>query len=269
MALCMLIGYFSMGAGGLLLGFMFGGVANVLAYFYSDKIAIAAHGGQPISRADAPELYDTVERLAERAGLPMPRLYVCPQAAPNAFATGRNPRNAAVAVSAGMLRSFPMREVAGVVAHELAHIKHRDVLISTIAAVMAGVISYAAHMFWWFGAGSRGSRDGGNPLGAIGAILMIVLAPLAALLIQTAISRQREYAADSYGAELVGNPDNLADALERLSYAHENIRTDTPPAFHSLYIAQPLSGQGFASLFSTHPPIEKRIAALRRMAGRG
>ncbi len=261
MGLCLLIGWAVGGATGLLLGLLFGGIGNIVSFYYSDKIAIAAMRGQEVTPEDAPELYRMLERLSDRAGIPTPRLYVCPQEAPNAFATGRSPEHAAVAVSSGMLNSFPLPEVEGVIAHELAHIKHRDVLISTVASVLAGIISYAGYMAFYLG-GSR--RD--NPLGPIGMLLMVMLAPLAAAVIQMAISRQREYAADSYGGELCGDPRKLAYALRRLDSGNRRVPTDTPPAFHNLYIAQPLSGQGLASLFSTHPPIEDRIARLEAQA---
>lgn len=267
-ALCMLIGHYTLGPNGMLFGLLLGGGGAIFSYLFSDKIAMASMGGQEVSREQIPWLFDMVEQLAGRAGLPMPRIYVCPQAAPNAFATGRSPRKAAVAISQGMLRHFPKHEIAGVMAHELAHIKHRDMLTGTIAAVLAGAISQAGYMLYYMGGGmrSRDDRDGGNPLGAIGMILMLVLAPIAASLIQLAISRQREYAADSYGAEVCGNPLHLASALERLHVGNEQIPTDTNPAFHSLYIASPLSVAGMSTLFSTHPPIEKRIALLRAMA---
>jgi heat shock protein HtpX len=261
MALFMAIGYFILGPRGVMFGFLFGGLSNILAFFYSDKLALAAMRAQEVRREDLPWLHDMVERLAARAGLPKPRVYVCPQPAPNAFATGRNPQHSAVAVTQGMLQNFPAHEIEGVLAHELAHIKHRDVLISTVAATLAGIISYAAWMMMWFG--GRG-RD--NPLGAIGALAMVILAPLAAMLIQAAISRQREFAADSYGGELCGDPRKLAAALERLHVGNQRIRTDTNPAFHNMYIMEPLSGGGLAGLFSTHPPTEKRIAALRSQA---
>lgn len=264
MALAMSLGYAFGGSNGLLIGLVFGSVGNLIAYFYSDKIALASMGGQQVSREDIPWLHDMIERLALKAGLPMPRIYVCPQAAPNAFATGRSPRHAAVAITQGMLRNFPPREIEGVMAHELAHIRHRDMLISTIASVMAGMISYAGHMFFYFGGGGR--RDEQSPFGAIGALMMMILAPFAAMLIQLAISRSREYAADNYAGELIGDPAQLAAALQRLQRGNEHVPTDTNPAFHNLYIAQPLSGGGIGTLFSTHPPMEKRIAALRRQA---
>ncbi len=257
-ALCMLLGHFIGGPSGLMIGLVLGGGMNLVAYFFSDKIALASMQAQQVSRQDIPWLYDMVEELAARAGLPMPRVYVCPQPAPNAFATGRNPANSAVAITEGMLRNFPRDEIAGVMAHELAHIKHRDVLISTIAAVLAGIISYAGYMLMFSG----GNRENQNPLGAL---LMVVLAPLAAMLIQMAISRQREYAADNYAGELTGDPLCLARALNRLQHGNERIPTETNPAFHALYICEPLHA-GVANLFSTHPPIEKRIAALRRQA---
>ncbi len=264
MALCMGIGWF---AGGgriefVVMGFLFGGAGNLIAYFYSDKIALAAMRGQEVSRQELPWLHDMVERLAQRANIPKPRVYVCPQPAPNAFATGRNPERGVVAVTQGMLRNFPQHEIEGVIAHELAHIKNRDVLISTIAAVMAGMISMLGYMLLFFG----GGRD--NPLGMVGAILMMLLAPIGAALIQAAISRQREFAADSYGGELCGDPNKLAAALARLERGNEQIATDTPPAFHNMYIVEPLSGGQMASMFASHPSTEQRIARLREQAAR-
>jgi heat shock protein HtpX len=263
MSLCMAVGYFvGGGTQGLIWGFLAGGLGNLIAYFFSDKIALATMGAREVPREDMPWLHDMVERLAVRAGLPKPRVFVCPQAAPNAFATGRNPQHAAVAVTAGMLRGFPPHEIEGVLAHELAHVKHRDVLISTVAAVLAGMISMMGYLLM-FG----GGRDRDNPLAGIGALAMLILSPLAAGLIQAAISRQREFAADSYGGELCGDPLKLAGALARLQAGNERIPTDTNPAFHNLYIMEPLSSRGVMSLFSTHPPTEARIAALRRQAG--
>lgn len=267
MGLCMFVGHvINPGGGGMLIGLMFGGMGSIISFFFSDKIAIAAMGGQQIQRQDLPWLYAMIERLSHRAGLPMPRVYVCPGGAPNAFATGRSPSHAAVAITQGMLQNFPEHEIEGVMAHELAHVKHRDMLISTIAAVMAGMLSYAGYMLMFMGGGNN--RENQNPLGAIGALAMVILAPIAAAIIQMAISRQREYAADSYGGELCGDPMKLASALARLKHANERIPTDTNPAFHSLYIAQPLSAGGRMSLFSTHPPIEQRIALLRDQAQR-
>jgi len=264
MGLCMLIGHLFLGPNGLLIGLLFGGLGNVIAYFYSDKIAIAAMGGREIQRQDLPELFGVIERLCERAGLPMPRVYICPQNAPNAFATGRSPQHAAVAVTHGLLQALPRQEIEGVLAHELGHVKHRDMLISTVAAVMAGLITYAGYMLMFFGGGNR--RD--NPLGLIGSLAMLILAPIGAVLIQAAISRQREFAADSYGGELCGDPLKLASALQRLHAGNERIPTQTSPAFNNLYIVEPLAANGVASLFGTHPPIEKRIATLREQAAR-
>lgn len=264
MGLCMLVGYLFLGPHGVLIGLLFGGLGNLLAFFYSDKIALASMGGREVQREDIPWLFDMIERLCLRAGLPMPRVYVCPQPAPNAFATGRSPKHAAVAVTRGMLQNFPEHEIEGVIAHELGHVKHRDMLISTLAAVMAGLISYAGYALMFFGGGSR--RD--NPLGLIGMLAMVILAPIAAAMIQMAISRSREYAADAYAGELCDDPRKLALALQRLQAGNERTPTQTPPAFHNLYIVEPLSAGGMASLFSTHPPVEKRIAALREQAAR-
>ena len=264
MGLCMLIGHWFLGPHGLIIGLLFGGVSNLVAFFLSDKIALSSMGAREIQRQDLPGLFDMVEQLCLRANLPMPRIYVCPQDAPNAFATGRSPKHAAVAVSRGMLNNFPDHEIEGVIAHELSHIKHRDMLISTLAAIMAGLISYAGYMFFWFGGGRRNE----NPLGAIGMILMLVLAPIAAVLIQLAISRSREYAADAAGGELCGDPRKLAYALQRLANGNQRIPTATPPVFHNLYIVEPLTPQGMRALGSTHPPVEKRIQALMQQAAR-
>lgn len=260
--LCMLVGYAITGTPmGLAFGLIFGGIMNLVAFFFSDQIAIKAMRAQEVTRADLPWLVDMVENLATRAGLPMPRVYVCPQQAPNAFATGRSPSHAAVAVTQGMLRSFPRDELEGVIAHELAHIKHRDVLISTIAAIVAGAISMAGYMLFFIG----GRRD--SPLGAAGALLLVILAPIAAMLIQMAISRQREFAADSYGGELCGDPRKLARALQRLQVGNERIPMEAAPTFNQMFIMEPLSGGGgMAGLFQTHPPVEDRIAALERLA---
>jgi heat shock protein HtpX len=247
----------------VLIGLVLGGTGNLIAYWFSDKIALASMHAQELPPDELPWLHTMIERLAQRAGIPRPRIYICPQPAPNAFATGRSPRHSAVAITAGMLNNFPQSEIEGVMAHEISHIRHRDVLISTIAAVMAGVISFLGYMFMWFGGGNN--RDGGNPLGAIGALLMIILAPLAAGMIQMAISRSREYAADAGAADLTGNPRALATALNRLQHGNDHIPTEVNPAFNSLFIMSPLNMGGIGSWFSTHPPVEKRIAALLRM----
>ncbi len=262
MGLCMLIGLLFLGPRGMLFGLLFGGLGNLIAFFFSDKIALASMRAREVQRDELPWLFDTIEGLCLRAGLPMPRVYICPQPAPNAFATGRSPNHAAVAVTQGMLEQFPEHEIEGVIAHELGHIKHRDMLISTLAAVMAGVITYAGYMLMFFGGGSRRA----NPLGLIGTLAMIILAPIAAMLIRAAISRSREYVADSYAGELTGEPLKLASALERLRHGNERVPTQTPPAFHGLYIVEPMAARGVTSLFGTHPPVEKRIAALREQA---
>ncbi len=263
MALCMGIGFFVTNSiHGVIMGFIFGGLGNLIAFFYSDKIALTAMRAQEVAPQELPWLHEMVERLAERAGLPKPRVYVCPQPAPNAFATGRSPQHSVVAITEGMLRNFPRDEIEGVVAHELAHIRHRDMLISTIAAVLAGMISMLGWFLLFFGGRSRD-----NPLGAIGALAMMILAPLAAGLIQAAISRQREFAADSYGGELAGDPMKLARALQRLEAGNQRIPTDTPPAFNNMYIMEPLAARGgVGSLFATHPDTQERIAALRQQA---
>lgn len=266
MGLCMLVGHLLGGANGLLMGLMFGGIGNVIAYFFSDKIALASMGAQPVSREQLPWLHAMIERLSERAGIPTPRIYVCPQDAPNAFATGRNPANSAVAITEGMLRNFPREEIEGVMAHEIGHIRHRDVLISTIAAVMAGMLSYAGYMLMFMGGGNN--RENQSPLGAIGALVAVIVAPIAAMIIQMAISRQREYAADSFAGELCGDPRRLAYALQRLEAGSARVPTETNPSYNSLFIVAPLSGRGMASLFSTHPPTQKRIAALLEQAER-
>lgn len=258
-AFAMGLGYLVAGPTGLIIGLVMGGLGNVIAFFNSDKLAVMAMRGQEVSRDEIPWLHDMVARLADRAGLPMPRIYVCPQAAPNAFATGRSPKHAAVAITEGMLRNFPAEEIEGVMAHELAHIKHRDVLTSTIASIFAGMISMLGYFVFFFG----GHRD--SPIGMVGTLLMILLAPIGAALIQMAISRQREFAADSYAAELAPAR-YLSNALRRLEAGNSRIPTDTPPAFHNMYICEPLSSGGIGSLFSTHPPIDARIAALEKLA---
>src|ERR1051326_7259022 len=235
MGLCMLVGRFLGGQQGLIIGFLFGGIGNLIAYFFSDKIAIASMQGREVGPDELPWLHAMVEQLASRAGIPKPRIYVCPQQAPNAFATGRNPRHAAVAVTQGML-SFPHSEIEAVLGHELGHVLHRDVLISTIAATMAGAITFLAHMFWWTGGGYGNDRRDSGPLAAIGMLLSIVLAPLAAALIQMAISRSREYSADEFGGRISGDPLQLASALARLENVNEQVPTQGNPAFHSLFI---------------------------------
>jgi heat shock protein HtpX len=241
------------------LALVFAVFLNGMAYFFSDKIALASSGAQPISREQAPRLYAVMERLAGKANLPMPKLYLIPQAAPNAFATGRNPSHASVAVTQGLLELMNDDELEGVIAHELSHVRNYDILTSSIAATIAGAITWIARMGFWFGGDRR--RGGG-----IGAILMLVLAPVAALLLQLGISRQREYQADASGAKMVGHPYGLISALEKLGAYNKKIPMDVPPSTSALMIVQPLTAGGlFSSLFSTHPPLADRIAELRNM----
>jgi len=258
------------GPHGIIYGFLFGGLMNVIAYFFSDKIALASMGAKEVTEQQAPQLVRTVSQLATNAGLPMPRVYISPQQAPNAFATGRNPAHAAVCVTQGLLQAMSERELRGVLAHELAHVRHRDILITTIAATFAGVITSLAHMAQWamiFGGGSRrDDEEGGNPLVAL---LLMILAPIAAVLIQMWISRTREYAADSYGAELAGDPMALASALRRLESYNKQIPMEVNPSRESMFIVKPFSGAGVLNWFSTHPPTEERIRRLEEMAQRG
>jgi heat shock protein HtpX len=267
MGLCLGVGYLLNGNQGMLIGLGIGVIMTGVSYFFSDKIALMSVHAQPITREEAPELYDMTENLARRAGIPMPRLYYSPEQAPNAFATGRNPRNGVVCVTAGLMQMLDRRELEGVIAHELAHIKHRDILISTVAAIIAGAISHLAWMAMWFGGGNR--REGGGLLDIIAPILAIVLAPLAAGLIQMAISRSREYAADARGAELAGGPEGLIGALRKLEVANHRIPMNVSPAESHMFIVMPLTlnRNGLMDLFRTHPSTEKRIAnLLRQMA---
>jgi len=259
MGLCMAIGYAIGGPNAMLPALIIGGIMNFLAFFFSDKIALATMRAVPVSRKDDPELYDIVQSLADNAGLPMPAVYVSPAAAPNAFATGRNPRHSAVCVTAGLRRMLSSDELAGVIAHELAHIKNRDILISTIAAVMAGAISWLSYMMMF--SGGRGRRDGGHPL--LGLLLMI-LAPLAAMLIQMAIGRSREYEADRMGASLVRSGRPLANALQKLDSASRQIPLPVPDSQSNMFIVAPLTGSDMAKLFMTHPPVKDRIARLMK-----
>lgn len=251
---------------------LFGGlglVINFVSYWFSDRIALMAHRAQPVTREQAPQLYDLVERLARRGGLPMPKLYVIPSDTPNAFATGRNPSHAAVAVTEGIMRLLDWRELEGVIAHELSHVKNRDILIATIAAAVAGLISSLGHMVQWgamFGGLSR--RDDEGRGGGLEMIAWAILAPILALVIQLAVSRSREYGADASGAELVGDPGPLADALLKLERGNEVVPYQFGgPATAHLFIVHPFSGAGGAimNLLSTHPPIEERVRRLREM----
>jgi heat shock protein HtpX len=254
---------------GMLLGLIMAGVMNLGAYWFSDRIALAMSGAQPVDEAQAPQLYGMVHRLATRAGLPMPRLYVIPEDTPNAFATGRNPEHAAVAVTQGITRILDDTELEGVIAHELAHIKNRDTLIMTVAATLAGAITYIAHMAQFaaiFGGQRRDSDDEGHGGGVFGALAMAIVAPIAATLVQLAISRAREYHADATGARIAGQPWGLAKALEKMEMAASMGQMNAAPATAHLYIVNPLSGGALAGLFSTHPPIAERVARLRALA---
>jgi len=263
--LILVIGELLGGSQGLVIAFVFAGLMNFASYFYSDKIALAMYGAKQVSRDQVPELFAIIEGLVARAGLPMPRVYVIPSPAPNAFATGRNPQHAAVAVTEGILRLLSREELQGVLAHELAHVKNRDILISSIAATMAGAIMMLARFAIFFPMG--GGRDDDNRGGALGLLLTMILAPIAALMIQMAISRSREYGADATGASISGNPYGLANALRKLQEGNKRIPMEANPATSHLFIVKPFSGQSLMSLFSTHPPIEKRIERLlgRRM----
>src|ERR1700726_2628667 len=257
------------GQRGMTLGLVMAVVMNGGAYFFSDKIALMSSGAQPVSREQLPRLYEVMERLCGKAGLPMPKLYVIPQPAPNAFATGRNPSHAPVAVTAGLMELMTDDELEGVIAHELSHVRNYDILITSIAATLAGAITWIASMGRWamiFG-GFGGSRDDDRGGGGLEALILLIVAPIAAMLIQLGISRQREYAADAAGARLVGHQYGLISALEKLGAYNKRIpMTNVSPATSSLYIVRPLSsGQVFAGLFSTHPPLPDRIETLRRM----
>ena len=262
----MLVGQYFGGRNGLIIGLAFAICTNAFAYFFSDKIALWSSGARPVTQEEVPRLYAVMERLAAKANLPVPKLYVVPEAAPNAFATGRNPRHASVAVTEGLLQLMNDEELEGVIAHELSHVRNYDILISSIAATMAGAITWIAHWGPWLGYGSRDDdRERGG--GGLMALLLMILAPLAAVLLQFALSRQREYSADETGVRMVGNPYGLIRALEKLGAYNNRIPTTAiPPATAALCIVKPLFGMGaMSSLFSTHPPLGDRIAALRQM----
>src|SRR5229473_5976240 len=258
------------GPNGLKIALGFAVLMNGISYFFSDKIALASSGAQPVSREGLPRLYAVMERLAAKANIPVPQLYVIPEAAPNAFATGRNPHHASVAVTQGLLQLMNDDELEGVIAHELSHVRNYDILTSSIAATIAGAITYVASMGKWamifggWGGGRDDDREGG---GGLAAILMIFLAPLAAMLLQLGISRQREYSADATGVQMVGQPYGLISALQKLGAYNQRIPTTSlSPSTSALCIVKPFFGSGtLSSLFSTHPPLEDRIAALREM----
>jgi len=236
---------------------------NFISYWFSDKIVLKMYRAQPVSQSDAPELYSMVRRLSQKAELPMPKVYIIEQAQPNAFATGRNPENGTVAVTTGIMKILTPEELEGVIAHELAHIKHRDILVGTIAATIAGSISYLAQMAQWAMIfGGRDDEEGGNP---IVAIVMMIVGPIAAMLVQMAISRSREYGADAGGAKISGNPHYLANALKKLHAASQKIPMDANPATSHMFIVNPLKGGRLLKLFSTHPPMEERVSRLEAM----
>jgi heat shock protein HtpX len=264
-ALFMAVGYFIGGTNGMLIAFGIAVVTNIIGYWNADKLVLSMQRAREVSPQSAPALYDMVEQLARQAGIPMPRVYVIDSEQPNAFATGRNPQNAAVAVSRGLLHSLEPREVAAVGSHELAHIRSRDTLTMTIAATLAGAISMLAQFGLFFGGGNN--RD--NPLGGLGALLMVFLAPLAAVLVQMAVSRTREYEADHDGAAISGDPQALASALGKISQLAKrtvNVPAERNPAMAHLYIINPLSGARMDNLFSTHPAVENRIRALQQIS---
>jgi heat shock protein HtpX len=259
--LMVLIGGTFGGQNGLYFGFAAMAVVNLIAYFASDKIALAQNHAQPVTREQAPRLYEVMERLCGKSGIPMPKLYVTPEEAPNAFATGRSPHHASVAVTAGLMKLLNDEELEGVIAHELSHVRNYDILITSVAAMLAGTITLVARMAFWFGGAAGGRR--GNTLGSL---LMMILGPLAAVLLQLGISRQREYAADAAGVRLVGHAEGLISALGKLGEYNKRIPMNVSPTTASLYIVAPLTfGSVFRGLFSTHPPLAERIAVLRNM----
>ena len=267
MALFGVVGGMIGGESGMLLALVFGGAMNVFSYWFSDKMVLKMYNAREVDETSAPQFYGMVRELAQRAGLPMPRVYLINEDQPNAFATGRNPEHAAVAATTGILQLLSARELRGVMAHELAHVAHRDILISTVSATMAGAISALANFAMFFG----GRSEDGRPSNPLASIAVALLAPLAASLIQMAISRAREYEADRGGAEVSGDPHALADALARIQmYAEGRIPmapAEAHPETAQMMILNPLSGGGISGLFSTHPPTEERIARLRAMAG--
>jgi heat shock protein HtpX len=260
--LLMFVGRAFGGQSGMLLALAFAAVMNFVSYFFSDKIALAMYRAQPVTREELPRAYNAVERLTQKIGIPMPKLYVIPTESPNAFATGRNPQHASVAVTHGILSLLTDEELEGVLAHELGHVNNRDILISSIAATIAGAITFVARGAMFFGGMDRDSRDRG---GGFGALLMLIVAPIAAMLIQLAVSRSREYQADATGAHFTGNPYALASALSKLDAYSRRVPMAASPSTAHLFIVQPLLGMNFGSLFSTHPPIADRI---ERLTGR-
>jgi heat shock protein HtpX len=262
--LILAIGEYLGGSQGIVLAFIFAAVMNFSAYWFSDKLVLRMYSAQPVDEADAPELYQIVRTLVQRNQMPMPKVYIIPIDTPNAFATGRNPQNAAVAVTQGILRMLRPEELEGVLAHELAHVRNRDTLTSTIAATLAGAVMMIANMLRWSAILGGGQRDDDRG-GVLGLLAMTILAPIAATLIQLAISRSREYEADATGARMTQNPFGLAAALEKLEQANEQMPMASTPQTAHLFIVNPLHGSWFAGLFSTHPPLGERIRRLRSM----
>ena len=265
--LIILIGQYVGGSQGMLLAFVFAAVMNFAAYWFSDKMVLRMYSAQPVDESQAPELYTIVRELADTNQMPMPKVYIIPTDTPNAFATGRNPQHAAVAVTEGIMRLLRPEELKGVLAHELAHVRNRDTLTSTVAATLAGAIMMLANMLRWsaiFGGMQSNDRDRGGG-GLLGLLAMTIVAPLAATLIQLAISRSREFEADATGARMVHSPFGLASALEKLEVANQRMPMPATPQTAHLFIVNPLSGSTFARLFSTHPPLEERIRRLREM----
>lgn len=263
-AVIMWIGNLFGGKQGMIMALIFAGAMNFFSYWYSDKIVLKMYRAKEITRQEAPKLYEIVSNLAMKAGLPMPKVFIIPSETPNAFATGRNPEHAVVAVTDGLLRLMETDEIAGVIAHELSHVKNRDILIGSIAATMAGAIMLLGTIARWsaiFGGMGRNNNEGGS--GFIGLIVMAIIAPIAAMIIQMAISRSREYLADSTGAQITQNPNGLANALEKLGAYSKRLPMNANPSTAHMFIVNPLSGKSLMSLFSTHPPIEERIARLR------
>jgi heat shock protein HtpX len=271
-ALFLAIGFLLGGQTGMMIALLFALGTNLFAYWNSDKMVLSMYGAHEVDESSAPQFYAIVRQLADRAGLPMPRVYIIESDQPNAFATGRNPEHAAVCASTGLLRMLTHEEIAGVMAHELTHVKNRDILTMTITATIAGAISMLANFAFFFGGmfGGAGNDNRNNPLGIVGTLLVAILAPIAAMLVQMAISRTREYAADRGGAEICGHPLWLASALEKLdnaAHAIPNPAADANPATAHLFIVNPLSGRSLGNLFATHPSMEDRIRRLREMAG--
>jgi heat shock protein HtpX len=253
------------GEGGMIMAFVLAAVMNFGTYWFSDKLVLRMYNAQPVTQADAPDLYQMVQELSNRANLPMPKVYVIPNDQPNAFATGRNPQNAAVAVTQGIMRTLTRDELRGVIGHELAHVKHRDILVGTVAATMAGAISMIANMAQWamiFGGGRSSDDEGGHP---VAGIAMMIVAPIAAMMVQMAISRSREFLADEGGAQIAGNPLSLSSALRKLDAKAHQIPMQASPATAHMFIVNPLTGGGLMKLFSTHPPMEERVARLEAM----